>query len=373
MVTLVTVASLLLATACGDGDAADPPVAVSHQPLTFEFGDFQAAGQLDYPTGVEKAPVVILIPGSGPEDMDAAIGLGPTPKSRIFLDISNYLTQRGFAVVRYNKRYVSGYNKVDYQSYFTKLDLNDMLSDADQVLRAAQADPRVDPSRVFVYGWSEGSTVAAALAATHPELAGVVFQAPVVQPWRDLFNDQVDRVGLPYLREFDVDGELGPEELKAATGGGGGLVATQSIGFVAPASSTGDFTVDPEFDTDHDGRLDVDQEFLPGIQRQFDRAFEPGGVFAIYAPDRALPSVLDQVPKLTQPVLVLQGANDANVPPSGSRTLDSALGASGKAHTLREYPGLGHSLGLTSTVLTDDFQPIDGGPLADLVSWLADR
>ena len=359
---ILAVAGLLL----GGAATAQAAPAVGHEQFTFQFGDVTGGGQLDYPTNVRHAPVVVLIPGSGPENRDADV-LG---KSTIFADISTALTARGFAVMRYDKRYVSADGTVDYQGYYTKLDLPKMLDDAGTVLAAAEADQHVDPRRVFLYGWSEGSTVAAALAVKHPELAGVAFQGPVTESWRDLFTDQATRVAQPYLRTFGQ--QLAPADLQRAVTGGGGLVATEYVGFVAPGSYNGtDYTVSPTFDTNGDGKLDVDTEFLPGLEKTFDLAFQPGGPFAIYAPDRALPSVLDQARALSKfPTLVLQGGRDANVPPTGAFRLNAALHGD---HTLRFYPALGHTLGRTPSLFADDFQPIDQQPLDDLACWLIDH
>ncbi|MFI5782528.1 alpha/beta hydrolase family protein [Nocardia sp. NPDC051570] len=136
----------------------------------------------------------------------------------------------------------------------------------------------------------------------------------------------------------------------------------------APA---GDFTVRPELDLNHDGKLDVNLEFRPATEDYLDRALQPGGFYEIYGPGRALPTVLDQAPKLSKPVLVLQGSNDANVPAAGAVALDTALFVIGnRDHTLHQFPGLGHSLGRTATVLTDDFQLIDQTALDTLGEWL---
>ena len=122
---------------------------------------------------------MLLIPGSGPEDMSADIDRpGKPPLSHILLDITRYLTPRGFAVLRYNKHYVTGYARVNQQRCRTKLTLQQMLRDAEHLLKAADADPHVDHRRIFLYGWSEGSTVTTALALRHPELAGLIIQCP---------------------------------------------------------------------------------------------------------------------------------------------------------------------------------------------------
>jgi fermentation-respiration switch protein FrsA (DUF1100 family) len=74
------------------------------------------------------------------------------------------------------------------------------------------------------------------------------------------------------------------------------------------------------------------------------------------------------------PVLILQGANDANVPAQGARALDEALAKSGNPrYLLKIYEGLGHSLGTASSPLDDNFRPIQTAPLQDLAAWLTER
>ncbi|MVU81496.1 prolyl oligopeptidase family serine peptidase [Nocardia sp. ET3-3] len=364
------VVAMAVALAMGTAGTAAAEPAFEHTDFTFQFGDFTGSGELDYPSGVRNAPVVVLIPGSSPEDLNADMPTG----SHIFLDIANDLTSRGYAVMRYNKRYVHGPGDVDAASYWTKLDLHGMRDDAEQVLRAAEQDSHVDPHRVFVYGWSEGSTVAASLATTHPELAGSIFQGPVALPWRVTFGYQGERVYAPYLASFAVNGLLGPDELAAAAHGDGGAMAKAALTFACVDASNGDFTVNPKWDLNRDGKLDVNLEFRPAYQFYLESAMQPGGWFQIYNPARALPSVIEQAPNLTAPVLILQGAEDANVPPSAASTLDTALTAAGnRDHTLHLFPGLGHSLGRTPDVLHDNFQPIDQTALDTLAEWLDAR
>jgi pimeloyl-ACP methyl ester carboxylesterase len=334
---------------------------VGHESLSLDFGDFTAKAQLDYPTWRKNAPVVVLIPGSGPEDMNADVpGADRKPLSHIFLDLANSLTARGFAVMRYNKHYVTSPTEIDYASYYTKLDLPGMLRDAGTVLAAAKSNPHVNPHQVFLYGWSEGSTVAAALATAHPEVAGVIFQGPVTQTWPSLFRWQDLAVGVPYLRSYGST--VGPAELKAASTGNGGLVARQIVGSVAPNSYNGDFSIDPTLDLNHDGRIDVDHELAPSVPALVDKLIT--GPLKIYAVGRALPDVSQVAPTLRMPVLVLQGQNDANVPAAG------ALRLAGKDHVVRVYPGLGHSLGRTNSIVGDNFQPIAAQPQAELALWL---
>jgi hypothetical protein len=76
-------------------------------------------------------------------------------------------------------------------------------------------------------------------------------------------------------------------------------------------------------------------------------------------PGRGLASLTDQAAKLTLPILVLQGANDGNVPQASAQILDEAPRQHGNQdHILRMYPGLGHSLGPAADPTYDDLRPI---------------
>ncbi|WP_216329649.1 alpha/beta hydrolase family protein [Deinococcus aestuarii] len=346
---------------------------VGREDITLNFGDFQSKAQWTYPgSTTRKLPAVLLIPGSTPADMDFHVyGADGTLKSSIFKDLASGLATRGIATLRYNKHYVSGPRQVDAQKFYTQADLGMFLRDAETALQAMEQNPRVDPRRVFVYGWSEGSTVAAALAARHPELAGLILQGPVVLPWRQLFEAQFNEVQLPHLRSV-VGDALTNDNLPQVLAGKGGLVA-KSVGayFADPVQAQqGKFVVNSALDANRNGRLEVDAEIVPGFRAVLDSAFRPQGFFSIYSPNRALPTVTAQVQQLKLPVLVLQGRNDANTPVSHLETLETAFRKAGTRATVKVYPGLGHTLGPAASVIDDDFRPIAEQPMQDAADWI---
>ena len=236
----------------------------SAEALTIDFGDFQSQAELTYPEQEGGPfPTVGLIHGSGPGDMNAAIstfGLDAKPilPFPIFKDISSYLSKNGFAVLRYHKHYVMGPGQVDFQKFYTKLDLPQMLNDAEKVLETVAANPKIAKTHVFLYGWSEGSTVAAALAVKHPELRGLIFQGAVTKSWRELFLYQILSVGLPYLRQVSPDEQVTVATLKRLRMGDGGLVANGILNYLGDPYSfqSGKLVVNPELDTNQDGAIE---------------------------------------------------------------------------------------------------------------------
>ncbi len=348
-------------------------VAVATQAFTVDFGDFQSKAELTYPANAAAgSPAVILIHGAGPADMDFTVSGGNgAPVSHIFKDIADYYTPRGVAVLRYNKHYVAGPNQADVAKY-AMLDLTQIERDAEQVLLAAEHNPHVNAHRIYLYGWSEGSVIAAALAARHPEVAGLIVQGPVAEPWRDTIRYQILRVGLPYALSFAADGKITADVLQKAFTGSGGLTAKGDLIYFIDQSfnQTHQVTVNSFLDANGDGALDPSSEITPGVERLLDLLFSPQGPFGIYGPGRTLPTVTEQAPTLTLPVLILQGANDANVPAAGAQTLDSVL-AGHADHTLKVYAGLGHSLGPAGSISDDGFRPIAAAPMDDTLAWIA--
>ncbi len=343
------------------------------QDFTVNFGDFQSKAELTYPTGgaVGSRPTVILIHGAGASDMDFSLtGSSGAPISHIFKDIADYYTPRGVAVLRYNKHYVAGPNQVDYTKYAT-LDLAQIEHDAEQVLTAAEHNPHINAQRIYLYGWSEGSVIAAALAVRHPEIAGLIVQGPVAESWRDTFRYQILDVGLTYLRSFASDGKITADVLQKAFAGPGGLTAKGDLIYFVDRSfnQTHQITVNSFLDTNGDGVLDPDSEIKPGVERLLDLLFSPQGPLALYGPAHTLPTVTEQAPALKLPLLILQGANDANVPPTGAQLLDTAV-AGNPDHTLKVYAGLGHSLGPASSAGDDGFRPIAAVPMDDTLAWI---
>ena len=101
-----------------------------------------------------------------------------------------------------------------------------MLADAEKVLATAQANGRVWPQRIFVYGWSEGTTSRPRPPCADPQLAGeLIVQAPVTAAGRDTFAYQVDHVQVPDVRSFARDGRVVTAAVQSMFAGTGGLAA----------------------------------------------------------------------------------------------------------------------------------------------------
>ena len=247
-----------------------------------------------------------------------------------------------------------------------------MLADASAVLDAAQSHELVDTERLFLYGWSEGTPIATSLAVSREaELAGLVVQGPVTLPAKETFQFQFADVGLPYLRSLAPDGLVDIATLGLVMQGDGGVVAKSVMLYIAdPASfGSGQIKINGFFDTNKDGKIDIDAELLPNFSAYLDELFKPGGPFGNQSSDQSLPTVTEAAPNLKIPLFIMQGEYDANVPVFGAQLLNVALVAN-PDHLLKVFPGHGHSLGETPSLIQDNLQPIAQQPMADLAAWL---
>ncbi len=132
---------------------------VREELVTIPAGAHSLAGTLTLPAGPPPYPTVIFISGSGPSDRDETL---PGIPFQPFLALSEALTAKGIAVLRYDDRGVGG-STGDFASATTA----DFAEDAGAVLNYLRSRPETGP--IGVLGHSEGGIAAAMVAVTHPE------------------------------------------------------------------------------------------------------------------------------------------------------------------------------------------------------------
>lgn len=126
--------------------------------LASPFDGAVLAGVLSRPAAPGPHPALVLVSGAGPQDRDGSIA-GQQPL-RV---LAEHFTRAGFAVLRLDDRGV-GASAGDSEVATIEMRAADMLG-AWELLRA-RSD--VVPEAVGLVGHSEGSTVAALVAAEHP-------------------------------------------------------------------------------------------------------------------------------------------------------------------------------------------------------------
>lgn len=370
---------VLTLSACGAGKRLDPkrPYEVFRAPLTVRLTDtVDTYAELTFPAaGRGPHPTVILVHGSGPQDRDATLE-GPVGTTRLFADLAEHLSARGFAVLRYDKRHVRGPGDYDLPSFFADQSTFAFRDDLEAVLAFAKRHPRVDPDRVFLYGWSEGSVVATAVAVEHPELAGLVLQGPVGEPWDDLVRGWFTELTVPYLHRFTRDGAIDGRMLARAMNSAASLPVVMTTSMLAVSWSRKGEVAQPSpfVDGDRDGRIVIADELEPRIDDLVKLAFSPLGAFLSYAEGNTLAPVPALIAPLKPPVLVLQGEHDAHTPPVNTQRVRQALAdANHPDATTLTFPGLGHTLGPADDPVDDLGRPMAAAPRDALVDWLVAR
>lgn len=355
-----------------------PGKGIATRDFTVNLGDFTTKAQLTYPaaaaTSATRFPTVVLFPGTGPSDMDFTFTDPTTGKvtSTIFRDIATCLPTRGVAVVRFNKHYINGpHDRAGAAKYFANMTLARLRDDGEKVIAAVQRLPEVDSTRIALYGWSEGSVVASALAARNPEMAGVALQGVVPGRWADTFRYQWE-LAILYLQttvDANADGLLTLDELRMLIELPYSVLRWNAEFLTLdPNSSPQAPKISSRIDANHDGKISINGELEPavnGILKDFDSNFP------FYAGANALPTAEESLTQSRLPVLLLQGDNDANVDPAGADDVAHVISHAGNANVaVLHYPGLGHSLGPAKTMADDAFMPIAQQPLADLAKWM---
>ncbi|MFI5896166.1 alpha/beta fold hydrolase [Actinoplanes sp. NPDC051513] len=351
---------------------------ITRELVRIDFGKgWVTQAELTYPSGAEgRLPLVVFLHGSGHNDMNQTL---PDGKGTTFVPLAQAAGRDGFATLRFNKRGVTGIGPVestDPAQLMPKNPYDQIQRDAASVVRFAAKSPKVDPSKIFLLGHSEGTNVAANLAAEPkkfgiPKPAGVVEMGVVGLPIEQLLTFQIyGRLLAELHEEFDVNGDGQLTAVEAADG----LVGQ-------PQEVAGQFRsilIDDRAGTDknHDGRIAIDAE-AGAVLREVTHIGDYPNLpdldpYTIsYAKDIArFPTVSRALPKFAGPTLLLNGENDIQTPARAAIVADAAVAAAGnKDHKIVIYPGMAHTMNITPKFHPEFGEP-DRQVIAEIQSWL---
>jgi uncharacterized protein len=245
---------------------------------------YTLAGTLTRPRGARgPVPVVVTISGSGPQERDARSST--VPGYAPFREFADTLGRRGIAVLRYDDRGVGASGGARSAASATSADLADDVASVVAYLRTRND---VDARRIALAGHSEGGIIAPMVAARDSGVAAVILIAAPAERGRDIAMKQI-RIML------DAESRLTPAQRDS-------IIAT-----------------------------------VPGIQNESARTADPWSRFWLtYDPSPTLRSV-------KQPVLILQGATDSQVPVNQAAMLERALKEAGNSSvTVKVFPDVNH-------------------------------
>jgi pimeloyl-ACP methyl ester carboxylesterase len=125
------------------------------------------SGTLSLPKTGDDFPVVILISGSGPQDRDEAL-FGHKP----FLVISDYFTNHGIAVLRYDDRGV-GQSEGDFKMATSA----NFATDVESAIAYLKTRKEINKNKIGLVGHSEGGLIAPIVASQSKDVSFIVLLA----------------------------------------------------------------------------------------------------------------------------------------------------------------------------------------------------
>jgi alpha-beta hydrolase superfamily lysophospholipase len=350
--------------------------------LVIELEDGLATdAQLTLPkSGPGPFPGVLLLQGSGTIDMNEYLPpevTGSDEPSRPFLQIADYLSSRGFAVLRFNKRGVGLNGTILNASIVANSTYHSYKSDAEKALQLLRAQPEVDRSDITLLGHSEGAIIAPRIARQDEGIGKLVLLSAPAGNLRDILQFQLFIRPLLYAEEVmdgDHDGFLSIAEVEATMNKPGeSLAPLQAAGLVKWNNSTEEYQWHSAISADPRSNISIKANIEPLIRKQVQQLLSPEVVQASpwLSSYFALNNSTDIIGDVSASILILQGENDTQIPVREARLLDERLKeADHPDHTLIIYPGLGHSF-YPSKNWIQPLGPMEEIVLQDMYAWLS--
>lgn len=323
--------------ACASSQPASPTADAQANAVEFRTPAGVLKGTLHVPAGPGNAkhPTVILVHGSGPQSRDQAVPgqlnmtFGFTLP--VFRQLAQLFVDRGYAVLRYDKRTCGPFNGCadnGYPAPGAGTTAYDFIDDVKAAIDFVTKQPSVDVTRIVVVGHSQGAMFVPRLMTDRPVIkTGVMIAGPhrtidaIIADQHELTRRLLSEAGTPAAT---IDAQLA------------GL--TKLVDDVRKLRAGED---------------------LPGLV---------GGGSAAYW--RSMFEIGDAAPNLARsldrPVLVISGVYDWNVPPSETEAWRATLAkaADNLGHSVQVVPCVTHAL---NCVAQPDYKKIVPGDIGTVV------
>ena len=321
---------------------------VKHRDLIIDLGNgIQTNAQLTFPAiGNGPFPSVLLVPGSGAIDMNETLA----PNTKPFWQISQYLSERGFAVLRYDKRGVGANSQIIDTNVWGNVTFEDLKHDAETALNVLIQQPEVDKNQITLIGHSEGTVIAPRIGIEQENMTNattiknIVLMGSAATTIADLAYYQKVGIALEYMHQVLDKNHTGSISLREA-------IKDPLVGrfFVANFGNDSTTTV----------FIDIDRQIKPLLEKELEeftkadvnaRCDNPEGCPIWFNSAAGLEpnvNVIGNLSKSTS-VLMLKGENDPLTPVQQSFLLEQRLTeVNHPDHTLITYPDLGHTFAVS--------------------------
>ena len=358
---------------------------IKYRNLVIDLGNgLNTNAQLTYPAvGKGPFPGVLLIQGFGAIDKNETLGFvhknGPKPPTPLW-QIAQYLSERGFAVLRYDKRGV-GANYTVSGNVWGNATVNELIQDCKKALNVLIQQPEVDPKRISIIGHSEGTIIAPRVAIDNStEVKNIILMGAMAQDARNLLQYQAVSLPLQYATQVldkNHTGLLSIQQIAKDPLFRKALVMPSSVARTNNTKAITN-TLVKMFGTNDS--ISIDKQLKPLLIKDYENitAFNSlkcndiEGCPVWYRSHFSLKptlSIIGNVSKTTG-ILILNGENDSQTPVQQAFLLQQRLTeVNHPDHTLITYPNLGHAFYPSSEWQTG-IGPIQQNVLADLYRWL---
>jgi uncharacterized protein len=349
---------------------------IKHRDLVIDLGNgIKTNAQLTIPAvGNGPFPGVLLVHGSGSTDMNETL----SPDVKPLWQISQYLSERGFVVLRYDKRGVGANGTIIDTNIWGNATFDDLKQDAEKALAVLVQQPEVDPNKITLIGHSEGTVIIPRLVIdlnndnnnnstrNLTNVANIVLMGVGAQNLLDILHFQIVDNTIAYAHQV-LD--------KNHTG---------SFSILEPIEHPNlNQTVATNFGNHTTDYIDIENQLKPLLEKVFENITSgdtaakcPAGTCPIWLRSHSelapTLSVIGNVSQSTS-ILMMNGENDSQSNVEQAFLLEQRLTeVNHPDHTLITYPDLGHVFSPSSKWFTE-LEPIEQYVLSDLHRWLSDR
>lgn len=157
-------------------------------------------GIITYPYQDQEYPAIVLVHGSGPQDMNLSYG-----PNQLFKELAHALAAKGIVVLRFDKRTktYAGQPELDYENLTIQ---EETIDDAISAVKLLKKNKRVNHQKIYILGHSLGGMCAPLIAKQgKKKVAGIIIMAGNARPLEELIQEQFE-----YLSE--IDGKIDKEE-----------------------------------------------------------------------------------------------------------------------------------------------------------------
>lgn len=165
--------------------SAQMPVRLNERPISLSTSSGQINGKIIAP-GASTYPLVLIIAGSGPTDMDGnSVQAGMKNNSLKYL--AEELGRRGIGSLRFDKRGIASSAAAGKDEYSMRFE--DYIKDVREWVDLLSRDRRL--SGIYITGHSEGALIGMIASQNNPKVKGYISLAGAGRLMSDLLEEQM--------------------------------------------------------------------------------------------------------------------------------------------------------------------------------------